>query len=64
MFTDKPSQADRLQGEIWRILLFGMLLFLLAEGWLILPAALAPAVKGLQTNRPISRPVRVPDPVA
>jgi hypothetical protein len=37
VFRDVGSRADQLQGEIWRLFLFGMLLFLLAEGWLILP---------------------------
>jgi hypothetical protein len=39
IFRDVGSRADQLQGEIWRLFLFGMLLFLLAEGWLILPQA-------------------------
>ena len=37
IFRDVGSRADQLQGEIWRLFLFGMLLFLLVEGWLILP---------------------------
>jgi hypothetical protein len=37
VFRDVGSRSDQLQGEIWRLFLFGMLLFLLAEGWLILP---------------------------
>jgi hypothetical protein len=37
IFRDVGSRADQLQGEVWRLFLFGMLLFLLAEGWLILP---------------------------
>jgi len=44
LFGDLPTQfwqetttrAD-MQGEIWRLFLFGMLIFLLIEGWLILP---------------------------
>lgn len=39
VFRDVGSRADQLQGEIWRLFLFGMLLFLLAEGWLVLPQA-------------------------
>ena len=31
--------AGATQGEIWRFFLAGMLLFLLVEGWLILPGA-------------------------
>ncbi|HUS33842.1 MAG TPA: BatA domain-containing protein [Verrucomicrobiae bacterium] len=46
VFRDVGSRADQLQGEIWRLFLFGMLLFLLAEGWLILP----------QTRRPENPP--------
>ena len=44
LFGDLPTQfwqetaaKTDLQGEIWRIFLFGMLIFLLIEGWLILP---------------------------
>jgi len=39
VFRDVGTRADQLQGEIWRLFLFGMLLFLLVEGWLILPQA-------------------------
>ena len=50
LFGDLPVQtleerrpdAGQLQGEIWRLFLFAMLLFLIAEGLLILPAR-APA---------------------
>jgi hypothetical protein len=37
VFRDVGSRADQLQGEIWRLFLFGMMIFLLVEGWLILP---------------------------
>lgn len=37
IFQDDSTRTDRLQGEIWRLFLFGMLIFLLLEGWLILP---------------------------
>jgi hypothetical protein len=37
VFRDVGTRADQLQGEIWRLFLFGMLVFLLVEGWLILP---------------------------
>lgn len=36
-FTESAGGDRSLQGEIWRLLLIGMLIFLLAEGWLILP---------------------------
>jgi hypothetical protein len=39
VFRDVGTRADQLQGEIWRLFLFGMLIFLLVEGWLILPQA-------------------------
>lgn len=61
LFGDLPTQfwqetASRtdLQGEIWRVFLFAMLLFLLVEGWLILPQTLvgdreeAPARKRME----------------
>ena len=34
---EESRTRDALQGEIWRMLLFGMLLFLIVEGFLILP---------------------------
>jgi hypothetical protein len=37
LFQESRSPADQLQSEFWRIFLFGMLLFLLVEGVLILP---------------------------
>lgn len=42
MLAETRARSDRLQGEIWRMLLFAMLLFLIAEGILILPRAAAP----------------------
>ena len=49
----KATRADQLQGEIWRLFLFAMLLFLLAEGWLILPAVRAPEpVLGRKSTTP------------
>jgi hypothetical protein len=36
-FQEKENSRDRLQGEVWRIVLMLMLLFLLLEGILILP---------------------------
>jgi hypothetical protein len=44
MLEDRHSSNTPLQGEIWRMLLFGMLLFLLVEGLLVLP--------GRPTKRP------------
>lgn len=38
LFQDERSRNDALQGEFWRIFLFAMLMFLLVEAWLILPA--------------------------
>jgi Aerotolerance regulator N-terminal len=40
-FQERRSQTDKLQGEVWRVFLFSMLLFLVAEGVLILPAKAA-----------------------
>jgi hypothetical protein len=41
MLQDKQKQSDALQGEIWRIFLFGMLMFLIGESILILPGKLS-----------------------
>jgi hypothetical protein len=44
MLQERRSRADRLQGEIWRVFVFAMLLFLVGEGVLILPGrAVKPA---------------------
>jgi hypothetical protein len=37
LFEQRGAVSEALQGEIWRLLLFGMLLFLLVESFLILP---------------------------
>jgi hypothetical protein len=37
MLSDRRAANDALQGEIWRMLLFGMLVFLMVEGFLVLP---------------------------
>lgn len=38
LFQENRSQTDQLQSEFWRIILFGMLAFLLAESILVLPS--------------------------
>lgn len=43
-------ESDALQGEIWRMFLFGMLAFLIIESWLVLP--------------PSTESLRRPDPLA
>jgi hypothetical protein len=37
LFQERPDASEQLQSEFWRVFLFGMLLFLMAEGALILP---------------------------
>jgi len=37
LFQETPNASEQLQSEFWRFFLFGMLLFLIAEGVLILP---------------------------
>lgn len=37
MLQDQGKKSEALQGEIWRLFLFGMLLFLVGESILILP---------------------------
>ncbi|MEO7296978.1 MAG: BatA domain-containing protein [Verrucomicrobiota bacterium] len=37
MLQDKQAKSDALQGEIWRIFLFGMLIFMIGESILVLP---------------------------
>ena len=37
MFQEKAGQDDsKLQGEVWRVFVFLMLLFLLVESWLMM----------------------------
>ena len=56
MLLERRTQMERLQGEIWRLFLFAMLLFLIAEGILILPA---PSTKSLsQVSQPVGAPAR------
>jgi hypothetical protein len=43
------AQDNSLQGEVWRIFLFGMLAFLIVESWLVLP----PQSKDLQDMNPM-----------
>ena len=54
MLQDRRVATGQLQGEIWRMFLFLMLLLLLGEGLLILPGkrpAPAPGVRALRTAR-------------
>jgi hypothetical protein len=44
LFEERGAAAGALQGEIWRALLFAMLIFLLGESYLSLPPARQPAV--------------------
>jgi hypothetical protein len=46
MLQERHFEMAQLQGEIWRFFLFALLLFLIAEGILILPARQTPAVSG------------------
>jgi len=57
---ERRSQADNLQGEVWRLFLFSMLLFLVVEGILILPAPAAAEVsKGRNSLEPGARTTEV-----
>jgi hypothetical protein len=38
MFQERQLEFGQLQGEIWRLFVFAMLLFLIAEAILVLPA--------------------------
>ncbi|HVY71741.1 MAG TPA: hypothetical protein VHH73_17550, partial [Verrucomicrobiae bacterium] len=51
-FQERQGQTNGLEGEVWRIFLFGMLILLVAEGFLILPskAVETPASAKAPTN--------------
>ncbi len=50
MLDESRTRNDRLQGEIWRLFLVAMLLFLLVEGVLILPTRAETAATGKLTQ--------------
>ncbi len=53
LLQERTARSDALQGEIWRLFLIGMLVFLFAEAWLVLPAkkpaTTDPITAGLKT---------------
>ncbi|MBI4659752.1 MAG: BatA domain-containing protein [Verrucomicrobia bacterium] len=51
LFQENRNATEHLQGEFWRVFLFGMLLFLVVEGLLILP-------RGTVVRREVSAPRR------
>ena len=56
MHEERAGRSDRLQGEIWRLFLTMMLIFLLVEGLLVLPASAPAATRG---KTPARRPAEV-----
>jgi hypothetical protein len=54
MQQERGGTSDRLQGEVWRFFLSLMLLFLIAEGFLILPSG------ARETKRPARTEPRTP----
>jgi hypothetical protein len=57
MHEERAATSDRLQGEIWRIFLTFMLIFLMVEGFLVLPASGVESVGKRPSNR---KPAEVP----
>jgi hypothetical protein len=63
LFGDLPVQTlqeqhlevGQLQGEIWRLFVFAMLAFLLAEGLLILPPRRKPRIQTSESGKPKPR---------
>jgi hypothetical protein len=51
MLQDRRIDSDPVQGEIWRVFLFLMLLFILGEGLLILPAKRRPATTAAEAMK-------------
>jgi hypothetical protein len=54
---ENRQRSDALQGEIWRLLLLALLIFLIAEGVLILPGSSAAAAHGKPVTPPRQREV-------
>jgi hypothetical protein len=54
-WQERPGGAGRLQGEIWRLFAFAMLLLLIAEGILILPPKAAPSNPARAVPKPARR---------
>jgi hypothetical protein len=52
---ERRPEAGQLQGEVWRLFVFAMLLFLIAEGILILPPRVAAPIPGGAAPRPRQR---------
>jgi hypothetical protein len=52
MFQERRVETGQLQGEIWRLFLFLMLLLLLGEGLLILPGKMPGAAPSAVTMKP------------
>jgi hypothetical protein len=55
MLQERRPDAGQLQGEIWRLFVYAMLLFLIAEGILILPARRPAPIPGRSAPRPRER---------
>ena len=58
MHEERADATDRLQGEIWRVFLSLMLIFLVVEGLLILPASTATAPTREKPSK--RKPMEVP----
>jgi hypothetical protein len=56
MLQERRVDTGQLQGEIWRLFLFFMLLLLIGEGLLILPAKRPRSAKGARTMRTPPQP--------
>jgi hypothetical protein len=56
MLQDRRADTSQLQGEIWRLFLFLMLLLLLGEGLLILPKKRPAAANPAAAMQPAPQP--------
>ncbi len=59
VFAEKGAGPEALQGEIWRALLFAMLIFLVGESFLSLPPARKPGAVPKPASRPAPLAARV-----
>ncbi len=52
---ERKTNVEQIQGEVWRLFVFAMLFFLIAEGFLVMPAKQAAPITNGRTPKPQRR---------